>query len=82
MNQMRQPFLWRLIKLNQFIFVIAHFQLVHSGELVQAVTAFHALNEVMVAFLGIYQIDGSLVNGQNVGRSENADIGDSWFCGT
>ena len=79
MNQMRQPFLWRLIKLNQFIFVIAHFQLAHSGKLVQAVTAFHALNKVMVAFLGIYQVYGSLVDSQNVGRSEDADIGDSRF---
>lgn len=67
--------------LDEVILVVPHAKLLHVSKLPQAMARFNALNEVVTLILGarLNEIHRRLIDCENIGRGENADIGNRGF---
>ena len=69
--------------LDEVILVVPHAKLLHVSKLPQAIARFNALNEVVTLLLGarLNEIHRRLIDCENIGRGENAVIGNRGFRG-
>ena len=65
-----------VVEVDQDVFVVSHADFFHVRELAEAFSAFHAFDHVVaVAFVKrVYEIDGGLIDGENIRRGQNPDI--------
>ena len=66
-----------VVQVDEDIAVVAHAQFLHVRQLAQAVAAFDALQHVVVFLFGhgVDNIDAGLIDGEQVGRGQDADVG-------
>lgn len=66
-----------VVEVDEHIAVVAHAELFHVGELAQAVAALDAFDHVVVFGFGhgVDEVYAGLIEGEDVGRRENADVG-------
>ena len=65
-----------IVEVDEHVAVIAHAKFLHVGKLSQTMACLHALHKVVVLLgcHGIDDVDTSLVDGEDVGRRENAHV--------
>ena len=68
-----------VVNADEFVFVVAHLQVVHGGELMEAVAAFHAFHQIVVAFLVVHHVHAGLIHGEDVRGRADADIRNGRF---
>lgn len=66
-----------VVDVDEGIAVVAHAQLLHIGQLAQAVAGLHPLHQVVAVLRlqGIDQVHRRLVGSQDVQRGHDADVG-------
>ena len=70
-----------LVDGDELVLRVAHPEFGHGRELAQAVAALDSLNEVVIVLLGHAEdeVAGGLVDSQDVGRGQNADVRNGRF---